>query len=79
MASCLKTILYIIAILIPLTTCFGQNLVPNPSFENYKQLPCRLSEFRIQDLLEDWFQPLTTTTDYWNTEAPESLFRTCNS
>ncbi|MBL7871905.1 MAG: gliding motility-associated C-terminal domain-containing protein [Cyclobacteriaceae bacterium] len=70
----MKIGIYIITILISLTTCFGQNLVPNPSFENYKQLPCRLSEFKIQDLLEDWFQPLTTTTDYWNTKAPESCF-----
>ncbi len=70
----LKISIYIITIFISVTTCFGQNLVPNPGFENYKQLPCRLNEFRIQDLLEDWFQPLTTTTDYWNTQSPESCY-----
>lgn len=68
----MKISVYIITIFIPLTTCFGQNLVPNPSFEKYKQLPCRLSESKIQDLLEDWIQPLTTTTDYWNTQSAES-------
>ena len=47
----------------------AQNLVPNPGFENYKQLPCNLNAYPIQTLVEDWFQPLITTTDYWNTAA----------
>ena len=45
----------------------AQNLVPNSSFEDYKKLPCKLNEFFIQDLLNDWSQPLPTSTDYWNT------------
>lgn len=47
----------------------AQNLVSNPSFENYRQLPCDLNAYPIQTLLEDWFQPIITTTDYWNTGA----------
>ncbi|MFN7603169.1 MAG: hypothetical protein ACK5R0_17425, partial [Bacteroidota bacterium] len=46
----------------------AQNLVPNPSFENYKKLPCRLNEFFIQDVLENWIQPIPTTSDYWRTD-----------
>lgn len=45
----------------------GQNLVPNESFENYKILPCKPNEFFIQDFLENWRQPISTSTDYWNT------------
>lgn len=52
----------------------GQNLVPNADFESYKKLPCKLNEFLIQDLLYDWFQPLPTTTDYWNTLGDDACF-----
>lgn len=47
-------------------TLKGQNLVPNPSFENYQRLPCTLNEFLVQHILENWQQPIITTTDYWN-------------
>jgi gliding motility-associated-like protein len=50
------------------TDVSAQNLVPNPSFENYKKLPCRLNEFFIQDLLANWVQPIPTSTDYWRTD-----------
>jgi gliding motility-associated-like protein len=48
--------------------------VPNGDFEAYKKLPCKLNEFLIQDLLHDWFQPLPTTSDYWNTLGDDSCF-----
>lgn len=44
----------------------GQNLVPNPSFENYNQLPCNLNKDFIQDFLVDWLQPIPSSTDYWH-------------
>ncbi|MEO7694569.1 MAG: gliding motility-associated C-terminal domain-containing protein [Chryseolinea sp.] len=47
----------------------AQNLVPNPGFENYRELPCDLNAYPLQTVLQDWFQPLITTTDYWNTDA----------
>jgi len=47
-------------------TLKGQNLVPNPSFENYQRLPCTLNEYLVQHILENWQQPIITTTDYWN-------------
>ncbi len=46
----------------------AQNLVPNQSFENYKKLPCKVNEFFIQDILENWIQPIPTTSDYWRTD-----------
>ncbi|HET9487304.1 MAG TPA: hypothetical protein VFO54_07720, partial [Chryseosolibacter sp.] len=52
----------------------GQNLVPNHSFEHYKQLPCQLNAFLIQDLIHDWAQPLRTTTDYWSTLIDSTCF-----
>lgn len=51
-----------------LTDVNAQNLVPNPSFENYRRLPCILNEFFIQDVLENWVQPIPTTPDYWRTD-----------
>jgi gliding motility-associated-like protein len=66
----------LVGTLIGLTVNFspGQNLVPNADFEAYKKLPCKLNEFLIQDLLHDWFQPLPTTSDYWNTLGDNSCF-----
>ena len=47
----------------------AQNLVPNPSFENYDQLPCNLNLQFIQDFLVDWLQPIPSSTDYWHTSV----------
>ena len=47
------------------TSVKAQNLVPNPSFENYKVLPCDINQFFIQDVLENWIQPIPASTDYW--------------
>jgi hypothetical protein len=52
----------------------AQNLVPNASFESHNTLPCRLNEFRVQELLESWFAPTTGTTDYWSKLSPISCF-----
>jgi len=52
----------------------AQNQIPNASFENYKNLPCSLNEMYIQNLLYNWFQPLTTTTDYWNSASQADCY-----
>ncbi|GAB3995610.1 hypothetical protein GCM10028807_36220 [Spirosoma daeguense] len=55
-----------------------QNLVPNPSFEKYKTLPCGflsviyntnvtndLIPDNIANYVENWYTPTSGTTDYW--------------
>lgn len=49
----------------PLGKIYTQNLIPNPSFEDYKYLSCNMSDF-IEDFVEHWSQPLGTSTDYWH-------------
>ncbi|MCB0640822.1 MAG: hypothetical protein KDC44_04245, partial [Phaeodactylibacter sp.] len=44
-------------------TLHSQNLVPNPSFENYTSCPNGSSQVY---LLEDWYSPATSTPDYYN-------------
>ena len=62
-----------------LVICFpgflnGQNLVPNPGFENYKHLPCEQGLYFMESLLENWLQPIPTTPEYWNSlAAPDCL------
>jgi gliding motility-associated-like protein len=54
------------------THAISQNIVPNPGFEEYKTLPCKINEFKIQELLSNWTQPLGTTTDYYNKSSSPS-------
>lgn len=49
----------------------AQNLVPNPGFENYRMLPCRLNNSSIEENIDQWFQPLPTSTDYFRTDIDE--------
>jgi hypothetical protein len=44
----------------------GQNLVPNPGFEDHTSCPNGISEL---DLAAPWFQPTLGTSDYFNTCA----------
>jgi hypothetical protein len=44
----------------------GQNLVPNPGFEDYTSCPNGISELA---LAAPWFQPTAGTSDYFNTCA----------
>jgi OOP family OmpA-OmpF porin len=41
---------------------FAQNLVPNPSFEDYDSCPQGTSDFSVKD----WVNPTTATPDYYN-------------
>ena len=65
----MQKVLYLIFLPVSL---FAQNLVPNPGFEGYSQLPCDLNQFKIQEEVNQWIQPLNTSTDYWNTLSADS-------
>lgn len=47
------------------TFCKGQNLVTNPSFENYDSLPCDfiLDATQFKNMLHDWSVPNYTSPD----------------
>lgn len=46
--------------------CQAQNLVPNPSFEEYTDCPTYYTLTKLA-LIQDWAQPTTGTPDYFNT------------
>lgn len=62
MKKVVRPILMFIFIVDGLTT-LAQNLVPNPSFENYTLCPDGASQL---DRLTDWFNPNGGTADYFN-------------
>jgi Secretion system C-terminal sorting domain len=51
--------------------CSGQNLVPNPSFEDLDSCPLNASNWllRTVNYAPPWFQPTTGTSDYYNSCA----------
>lgn len=54
----------------------AQNLVPNPSFENYKNLPCSwtIEPSELSDYVSDWYVPTATSTDIHSTLADSSCW-----
>lgn len=50
-------------------SCFGQNLVPNPSFENYDTIPCSLIYLPkdFKRAMKDWILPTGGTPDVFST------------
>ncbi len=46
-------------------TALGQNLVPNPSFEEYSECPRIITQTKLEGL-NDWFQPGVGSADYYN-------------
>jgi OOP family OmpA-OmpF porin len=46
----------------------AQNLVPNPSFEDYSQCPLIITQYKLEGL-NDWFQPTMGSADYYNSCA----------
>jgi|GEM_PF-2344720 len=64
--------LTILAVLLYAGTAFGQNLVPNPSFEDYEACPTTLSlidaPMGILSVL-DWYRPSVASSDYFNSCA----------
>lgn len=44
----------------------GQNLVPNPGFEDYRRCPGSFARTSEEMLLQDWYSPNSGTPDYFN-------------
>lgn len=68
-----KNFVLIALLLLPSLVLQAQNLVPNPSFENYSNCPAAPSEIPYPSnpaiSLQDWFVPTIGTSDYFNTCA----------
>ena len=54
----------------------SQNLVPNPSFEEYNKIPCNyiLSNDSIGEFIKEWFQPTGGTSDFFSSLTSTSCF-----
>lgn len=61
--KCYKTVLLF---LLSCHYLLGQNLVPNPSFEQYEECPWNYTEYAIKKLIPFWFVPTKGTPDYFN-------------
>jgi hypothetical protein len=71
-----KTILTLYILLLYSIVGKTQNLVPNPSFENYKNVPCSWSvePGELTSYTDDWYNPAATSTDIHNTLADSSCW-----
>jgi hypothetical protein len=67
----MKPIILTISILTLTLRLAAQNLVPNPSFEIYKNLPCswNTSSEEFSDYVNNWYCPAATSTDIHSTLA----------
>lgn len=63
----MKSVFYILFFILDSLTLFSQNLVPNPSFEKYKNRPIgNLSDYGIDNLLNGWITPTKhTNADFY--------------
>lgn len=58
----------------------GQNLVPNPSFEDLHAIPCSwVNEDDFRRIYKAWFQPTGGTTDVLSTFVDSSCYASCYS
>ncbi len=61
-----KLIVFSISISISINILNAQNLVPNPSFEEYSDCPEDINYNKKKLIPEDWFSPTGGTADYYN-------------
>ena len=64
MKKVIPNFLFVVIQLIIAIGSNAQNLVPNPSFENFTSCPFTLAQM---DLLDDWYTPTPTTPDFYHT------------
>lgn len=63
------------------STSQSQNLVPNPSFENYGTLPCSwiLTSLEFSQAMDNWIMPTAGSTDVFSTLVPSNCYANCLS
>lgn len=59
----MRRVLYLLAGILPLFA-YNQNLIPNPSFEDYENCPVQLGNFDEDTM--SWHSPTLGSTDYFN-------------
>lgn len=69
----IKYLYVLLGLFFTLIPAHSQNLVPNPSFEDFKKEPC-LARFRtgqdaISDYVREWYLPTKGTADVWKTDS----------
>jgi gliding motility-associated-like protein len=69
--GCLPCSVFLFCFFVGLNPLRSQNLIPNPSFEEYQDFQCRFENSFLQETVAEWYQPINTSTDYWNSQAPE--------
>lgn len=62
-----RSVSLLIGLMVLVSGTLGQNLVPNPSFENNNGIPNSENQF---DLVDDWFNPTERTPDYFHLQSP---------
>jgi len=63
----MKIVFVLMTILLSLTSVFAQNLVPNPSFEEYEQCPEIFDSVNpISEWINNWYSPSLGSPDYFN-------------
>ncbi|MCF2520885.1 gliding motility-associated C-terminal domain-containing protein [Dyadobacter sp. CY351] len=61
-----------------LLNSYGQNLVPNPGFEKFRQKPCGIigtdDPIGLQDFLFDWRTPTSGSSDLWYADTTRECY-----
>lgn len=72
---------YLLIIFFTSEFCSAQNLVPNPSFENYGSLPCSwiTSQSGFSNAMQNWVLPTEGSTDVISTLVPQTCYANCFS
>lgn len=71
-----KTTILLLVFILKAVAVFTQNLVPNPGFEELKQVPCTytLAYDQFEENIEDWVLPTLGSPDIYSTLAGDSCF-----
>lgn len=70
----MRFILFFNALLLLTTTSDAQNLVANPSFENYSSTYCGIMSNQFGSIINDWYSPTGGTPDAYFTNINKTCF-----